>query len=198
MKETMNGRKVLVLGGTGAMGVYLVRELAVMGYEVKVVSFDDVTSGDSRISYVKADAKNTEVLKDLLSGHYDAVVDFMIYTTAEFKERCGIFLKNVGHYIYLSSYRVYSEGVPVTEKTPRLLDVSKDKDFLATEDYSLVKARQEDILQASKYQNWTIIRPAITFSKRRFQLVTLEAPVLVALAMKGLPVVVPRESLSVQ
>ena len=192
------GHKALVLGGTGAMGVYLVPELASMGYEVKVVSCDEVVSDHPRISYVKADAKNPEVMKALLKEKFDAIVDFMIYGTTEFKEKHDLLLQNTDHYIFLSSYRVYSGGVPVTENTPRLLEVSPDKDFLTTEDYSLYKARQEDILQKSKYNNWTIVRPAITYSKRRFQLVTLEAPVVVARAMKGLPVVIPREALSVQ
>lgn len=192
------GHKALVLGGTGAMGVYLVPELASMGYEVKVLSWDDVVSDNPRISYVKADAKNPEVMKELLKEKFDAIIDFMIYGTEEFKQKYDLLLQNTDHYIFLSSYRVYSGGIPVTENTPRLLDVSTNNDFLATEDYSLYKARQEDILQQSKYRNWTIVRPAITYSKRRFQLVTLEAPVLVARAMKGLPVVIPREALSVQ
>ncbi|OGV67649.1 MAG: hypothetical protein A3K19_14710 [Lentisphaerae bacterium RIFOXYB12_FULL_65_16] len=169
-----------------------------MGYEVRVVSMDQVVSDNPRISYVKADAKNTEYLKELLKEKFDVIVDFMIYSTAEFKEKHAILLQNTAHYIFLSSYRVYDGGVPVTENTPRLLDVSKDKDFLATEDYALYKAREEDILQNSEYDNWTIVRPAITYSKFRFQLVTLEAPVVVARALKGLPVVLPKEALSVQ
>ena len=32
-------KKILVLGGTGTMGVYLVPELADMGYQVNVVSW---------------------------------------------------------------------------------------------------------------------------------------------------------------
>ena len=191
-------RKALVLGGTGAMGMYLVPELASLGYEVRVVSLDNAVSDHPRISYVKADAQNNEYLKELLKERFDVIVDFMIYSTERFRERYDILLQNTSHYIFLSSYRVYDGKFPVTENTPRLLDVSTDKDFLATEDYALYKARQEDILQNSGYDNWTIVRPAITYSKFRFQLVTLEAPVVVARAMKGLPVVLPKEALSAQ
>jgi nucleoside-diphosphate-sugar epimerase len=192
------GRTALVLGGTGAMGVYLVPELAALGYDVRVVSLDEVVSDHPRISYVRADAKNLDVLKELVKERHDAIVDFMIYSTEEFRERRDMLLGNTDHYIFLSSYRVYDGGVPVTENTPRLLDASKDAEFLATEDYSLYKARQEDILRGSPLGNWTIVRPAITYSKYRFQLVTLEAPVVVARALKGLPLVLPREALSVQ
>jgi nucleoside-diphosphate-sugar epimerase len=192
------GRKALVLGGTGAMGVYLVPELASMGYEVHVVSLDHGVSDHPRISYLKANAKDNTYLKELLKEKYDVIVDFMLYSTVEFKERYDLLLQNTNHYIFLSSYRVYDQGIPITENTPRLLDTSEDKNFLATEDYSLYKARQEDILQNSNYDNWTIVRPAITYSKYRYQLVTLEAPVVVARAVKGLTVVLPQEALCVQ
>ena len=196
----MADKKALVLGGTGAMGVYLVPELASLGYEVQVVSLDHVVSDDPRISYTKADAKDIGYLRGLLDERFDAIVDFMLYSTEQFKERCDVLLGNTDHYVFLSSYRVYDGSVvPVTEAdTPRLLDASGDAEFLATEDYSLTKARQEDILADSGHDNWTIVRPAITYSKRRFQLVTLEAPVVVARALKGLPVVLPKEARPVQ
>ena len=195
---SLNGKKVLVPGGTGAMGVYLVPELASLGCEVTVVSLDDVVSDDPRITYLKADAKNLDYLKELLANKYDAIVDFMLYNTEQFRERHQLLLGSTDHYILLSSYRVYAGDSPITEDSPRLLDVSDNAEFLATDDYSLTKARQEDIVQASGYRNWTIVRPAITYSKRRFQLVTLEANVVVARALRGLPIVLPKAALTVQ
>jgi nucleoside-diphosphate-sugar epimerase len=195
----LNGTKALVLGGTGAMGVYLVPELAALGCEVRVVSLDDVVTDNPLITYTKADAKNIDCLKELLAGNFDFIVDFMLYSTEQFRERCDLLVRSTDHYVFLSSYRVYDGGdIPITENTPRLLDASANREFLATDDYSLTKARQEDILCGSGYRNWTIVRPAITYSKRRFQLVTLEAHIVVARALRGLPVVLPQEALSVQ
>ncbi|GHU72216.1 hypothetical protein FACS1894184_19860 [Clostridia bacterium] len=54
------------------------------------------------------------------------------------------------------------------------------------------------MLRASKYTNWTIVRPAITYSKRRFQLVTLEADVVVYRAARKLPVILPQNALQIQ
>lgn len=198
-KIESNGRKVLVLGGTGAMGVYLVPELAARGYEVKVISWDEVVSNNPLISYVKANGKDIEYLKELLKEGFDVIVDFLMYPGNEFNERYELLLQNTDHYFYLSTYRVY-DGVeiPITETSPRLLDNSKDKDFLATDDYSLFKARGENVLRNSKYNNWTIVRPAITYSKFRYQLVTLEAPVVIARAMQGRTVILPEAALSVQ
>ncbi|MBN2452207.1 MAG: NAD-dependent epimerase/dehydratase family protein [Lentisphaeria bacterium] len=195
----MSSRKALVLGGTGAMGVYLVPELASLGYDVHVVSLDRVVSDNPRVSHATADAKDIDCLKELLRTPFDAIVDFMLYSTEQFRERYDLLLGNTAHYIFLSSYRVYDGSqVPITEDTPRLLDASDDREFLATDDYALTKARQEDILTDSRYGNWTIVRPAITYSKLRFQLVTLEAHVVVARALRGLPVVLPGEALPVQ
>ena len=43
-------KKVLLLGGTGAMGVYLIPELLNKGYKVDVVSLDDVKSENPNLS----------------------------------------------------------------------------------------------------------------------------------------------------
>lgn len=191
-------KEILVLGGTGAMGVYLVPRLASMGYKVRVVSLDRVENNDPDITYIQANAKDPDFIKILLQDRYDAVVDFMIYNTQEFSEKYKILLNSTGHYIYLSSYRVYANSVPITENSPRLVDVSEDEEYLATDDYSLYKARGEDILRGSGFNNWTAIRPAITYSKLRYQLVTLEANVAVYRALNGLPVFLPEEAMPVR
>ena len=106
----------------------------------------------SHITYVKADAKDKAYLTELLNEKFDVIVDFLIYTTQEFRDRYDLLLQSTGHYIFLSTYRVYDgKETPITENSPRLLDASNDKEFLATEDYSLYKAREEDLLQKSNY-----------------------------------------------
>lgn len=193
-------KKILVLGGTGAMGVYLVPELLRMGYLVDVVSLDDVKSDNPALTYRVGNARDENVIRPILEeGHYDGIVDFMIYSTELFSKRYQLLLDNTKHYIYLSSYRVYAdEQHPITESAPRLLDVSKDEEMLATDTYALAKARQEDILSASSYRNWTAIRPAITFSKRRYQLVTMEANTVVVRARAGKPLILPAPARYVQ
>ena len=169
-------QKVLVLGATGAMGMYLVPELVSMGYQVDAVSLDERVSDHPNLTYIQANAKDMGFLAEILRNNYDAIVDFMVYHTPEFRERYMLLLESVRHYIYLSSYRVYAdEQHPVTETAPRLLDVSDDEEFLATDDYSLHKARGENMLLACGRSNWTIVRPSIVYSKYRYQLVSLEA-----------------------
>lgn len=197
----MEQKKVLVLGGTGAMGVYVVPALLAKGYKVDVVSLDDVKSDNPNLRYIQvANAKVEDTIREIVEGAgYDGIIDFMLYATKTFTTRHKLLLDNCKHYIYLSSYRVYAdEEHPITESSPRLLEVSDDTDMLATDTYALAKAKQEDILTSSDYKNWTIVRPAITFSKYRYQLVTLEADVVVRRAREGKKVLLPKEAMQAQ
>lgn len=165
---------ILILGGTGAMGVHLVNLLNRNGHFVTVTSRRR-HKNFGNIMFVEGDAHDSSFLFPLLNRHFDVVVDFMIYHTDEFAQRCCKLLKECGHYIYLSSSRVYADSnTPLTEDSPRLLDVCTDKEFLATDGYALAKARQENLLQQSGMVNFTIIRPYITFSEIRLQLGVLE------------------------
>lgn len=188
-------KKILVLGGTGAMGKYLVPELLDMGYYVDAVTLDDIKSDNNKLNYIKENIKDKKLLEELLQNKYDGVVDFMTYHTEEFRKVYRLFLDNTDHYIFLSSCRVFSNVQPVTEKSPRLLETSDDKDFLATDDYALYKAREEDMLRESGYKNWTIVRPATTYSQGRFQLVTLEADVVIYRMLTGKTIVLPEAAM---
>lgn len=194
----MNNKKVLVLGGTGAMGRYLVPELLALGYAVDVVALEDVVSENPMLRYIKGNTKSNGFLEAILKNGYDGIVDFMTYKTEEFRAVYKLFLDNTKHYIFLSSCRVFADAPPITEESPRLLDVSQDKEFLATEDYALYKAKEENMLMESDYTNWTIVRPATTYSTGRFQLVTLEAPTLIYRMLAGKTVVLPEDAMSCQ
>lgn len=191
-------KKALLLGGTGALGIYLAPQMVADGFDVVVTSRSDRIDSD-HIHYVKGDALDLPFLNELLKGCiYDVVVDFMIYSTDDFRDRYRLLLENCAHYIYVSSYRVFSDASVITEETPQLLDISKDVLFLKTTDYSLEKARQENILRQSQKRNWTIIRPSITYSKERFQLGTLEADIVVGRSLESKPVILPREMVNKQ
>ena len=193
-------KKVLVLGATGAMGQYLVPYLAQMGYTVDAVSLDKVETELPGVRYIQANAKEIPTLARLLAAHYDGVVDFMIYPTADLANYLPIFLNGItDHYIYLSSYRIYdNKEVPVKETSPRLLDTADDILLRNSDDYSIYKARGENIVRTFPKERWTIIRPAITYSRMRYQLVTLEAPNTVGRARAGKTVLLPEEARDIQ
>lgn len=188
-------KKVLVLGGTGAMGRYAVPELLRLGFAVNVFALDTLNFTHENLISETADAMDDAWLKKQITGaRYDVILDFMSYTLPQFKNRAQLFLDNTDQYMFLSSCRVYAnEEVPVKETSPRLLDVSKNEEYLKLyeREYSLFKAAEEDVLVNSGRKNWTIILPATTYSTGRAQLVTLEAGTFVTRALTGKPVVIP-------
>ena len=191
-------QKILVMGGTGAMGIYLVPFLEDMGYEVHVTTrFDAQRTKSKNTKWIVGNAKEMNFLNNVLQINYDMIVDFMVYSTEEFRERVDLLLNRTGQYVFLSTYRVFADSEsPLVEASPHLLYTSKDKHFLMTDEYSLAKARQEDILRANNRNNWTIVRPSITYSTTRFQFGTLEANVVMQRGLQGLPIIFPEEILS--
>ena len=187
---------VLIFGGTGAMGVHLVSNLALRGVNCVVTSRRHQINRNN-VEYVVGDAHNKNFIKSLFVSHkFDAIVDFMKYSTKDFEDRINFLLSNTKQYVYLSSSRVYAESKePLTEDSPLLLDVCSDMDYLQTDEYALAKARQERILRESGKKNWTIIRPYITFSEQRLQLTALEKESWLYRALKGRTIVLPKDLL---
>jgi len=164
-------RTVLILGGTGAMGNFLVDIfLNSNEWDVYVTSRSHHSSVLDNLTYFIGNAKDLNFIKEICTTKYDAIVDFMNYDYDEFLQNCNFLLNSCKHYIFLSSCRVYNNGSKLTEESDRLLDTIADKEFLSTQRYALRKARQEDILKSCDNKNWTIVRPYITYSNIRLQL----------------------------
>ncbi len=189
-------KKILILGGTGAIGTYLVNELKNTDYDVYITSRSP-HQNENNIHYIIGNAKNKFFLQDIFKQNFDCIVDFMAYKTFEFIDRYKDMLSSTKQYIFVSSYRVYADNGlnPLNENSPKLLDVATDETFLSSDDYSLEKARQEQILYDSKFKNYTIIRPSITFSQHRFQLGTIEADIIIHRTLKNKPIIFPTEML---
>lgn len=160
--------KVLILGGTGAMGIPLQKYLLKLGYEVHVTSRSRHKSGD--VVYIQGNAHDTNFLPEILKENFDVVVDFMSYKTEEFLGRVKSLLTSTAQYIFISSSRVYApSNTLITEDSPQLLNVCGDPEYLKTDEYALSKARQENALRYSGRKNWTIIRPSLTYNSERLQ-----------------------------
>jgi len=185
--------KILVLGGTGAMGIHLVQLLSESGHTTYVTSRTK-HEPKNNIQFIQGNARNIDFISRLLEEKWDAIIDFMVYTTAEFKQKYKLFLQSTKQYIFISSARVYADSnEPITEISPRLLDISKDVEYLSSDEYALTKARQEDILQNSGKTNWTIIRPYITYSENRLQLGVLEKEEWLYRALHGKTIVFSKD-----
>ena len=185
--------KVLILGGTGAMGEPLTEILVNNGHEVYVTSRKHhVSSGN--LHFIQGNAKDDSFLEEITQTNYDAIVDFMHYRLDEFRMRMDILLTSANHYLFLSSCRTFAPSEePITEMSPRLLDVATDADFLATDEYALSKARIEDCLKSSNYHNYSIIRPYITYNTERLQLGMYEKETWLYRALKGRKIIFCKE-----
>lgn len=186
--------RILLLGGTGAMGKHLVEILSADAKNYIAVTSRSVKQSNGNVNYLKGDAHDLSFLNHVLKEPWDVIVDFMIYNTLAFKERLNTLLGATRQYVFISSARVYSSSeLPIKETHPRLLDATLDNEYLATDEYALTKARQENLLRESECENWTIIRPYITFSESRLQLGVLEKEDWLYRALHGRPIVFAKE-----
>ena len=166
-------KKILLVAGGGTLGTYVYKELLEKGAFVDVICLEECVSDHPRLTFYRENVTVDFLNSFLRDRHYDGIVNFIHYKTAEeYAPVHEVLMQKTDHLIFLSSYRVYAnEQIPVTETAPRLLDVTEDEEFLAVEDYALPKARCEDFLNAyHKGEAWTVVRPVISFSHRRLDL----------------------------
>ena len=181
---------ILILGGTGAMGAPLTELLSVSN-QVWVSSRSVRQSVKSSVHFIKGNAMHKDFLFEVIKlQSWDVIVDFMVRSLAQLKDVLPILLNGTQQYVFISSARVYAEcdGL-IKEDSPRLLDVSTDDEFLKTNEYSLAKAREEDLLRQYGTNNYTIIRPSITYNDHRLQLGVMEKEDFVYRVLHGRTIV---------
>ena len=183
---------ILILGGTGAMGRHVSELLKAKGYNVYITSRSR-RENDEIISYIQGNAKELAFISKLCQKHWDVIIDFMVYSIDELKERINIILKSTDQYIFLSSARVYADSPIISEDSPRLLDVCQDKEYVASNEYAIAKAKEENLLFESKYKNWTIVRPGLTYAENRLQLGVYEKENWLYRALHGRSIVFSKD-----
>ncbi len=186
--------KILMLGGTGAMGTPLIELLAKDSDNIIYVTSRSKKEDLDNVKYICGNAKQIDFLMTILDQEYDAIIDFLVYESSELRERIDIFLDHTKQYFFFSSARCYAASVErLTEDSPRLIDVCDDKEYLSTDEYALAKGREEDILRFSGKKNWTIIRPYITYNAYRLQLGVYEKENWLRRALAGRTIVMPSD-----
>lgn len=168
-----HNKRVLLIAGGGTLGTYVSRELLRLGASVEIICPEEKFSDHERLSFHQSLATE-ELLQSLFAKkHYDGIVNFIHYKNPEdYKAIHPLLITNTDHLIFLSSYRVYAdEQHPITETAPRLTEVITDSTFLENETYSVPKSKCEDFLREEcAGQPWTIVRPVISFSERRLDM----------------------------
>lgn len=183
---------ILILGGTGAMGIPLVKLLA--ENNKLFVTTRSKKENKGNITYIQGNAKDREFFTTLMNKRYDAIIDFMVYSTEELKERIPIILDHTKQYFFFSSSRCYADSItPITENSPRLVDVCTDSEYLSIDEYGMAKGREENLLRETGRINWTIIRPYITYNYNRIQLGVYEKEDWLRRALSGRTIVFPKD-----
>lgn len=179
---------VLILGGTGAMGVPLTKILSNDNH-VFITTRKDKES-IKNITYLKGNARNKDFLDTILClRKWDAIIDFMVRPYDELEKFLPALTSNTKQYIFISSARVYAQCDDyISEESPRLLNVCTDEEYLKTNEYALAKAREEDLL-FNRYKNFTIVRPSITYNNYRLQLGVFEKEEWLYRALHGRTIV---------
>ncbi len=190
-------KSVLLIAGGGTLGHYTAQELLRLGRRVDVLCPEKKTSHDSRLRFLQGYGTQETLSALFAENRYDGIVNFIHYPDArEYPPIHRLLRENTDHLIFLSSYRVYADlQHPITEDAPQLLDISTDEDFLNREDYALAKSRAERFLRSETAPvNWTVVRPVISFSERRLDIVTRSGREVLEKARSGQEILLPLEA----
>ena len=164
--------KVLVVGGTGHIGSYLVPELILKGYEVKVVArhphfyyTDPGLNWEDRVEWIIVDRRKAErdgTWKKIMSKvEADVVIDLISYTPEQNRIMVEAFRGRIRQFIHCGTIWVYgaSRRVPCKESYPKH----------PIGDYGKNKARiEEDLIREYQMNGFpaTIIHPGHISGKR--------------------------------
>lgn len=187
-------RNMLLIAGGGTLGRYTAKTLLENGCAVDIICLEEYVSDNDKLRFFKETANLAYLEKFLKNRYYDGIVNFIHYVDVEeYKAIHALLTKKTDHLIFLSSYRVYADlQHPITETAPQLFDVVEDEVFLNTEDYAVPKSKCERfITQESNTSNWTIVRPVISFSDKRFDIVTVNRRAVIDCAEKGVAFLLP-------
>lgn len=191
----MSQKTVLLIAGGGTLGQYTSEELLKLGYCVDVICLEPHESRHENLRFFQNNA-TLEFLKTFLEDkNYSAIVNFIHYReVSDYIPIHRLLSAKTKHLIFLSSYRVYADAQsPITEEAPQLADVVEDARFLSEEDYAVPKSRAERFIrEESGTKNWTIVRPVISFSSRRLDIVTVSGRTVLEKSAAGRPILLPQ------
>ncbi len=180
-------KKVLIIGGGGTIGTAVAEELLKMGCYVDIICLENIKSNDEKLRYITTNV-NAEYLRGFLTDkYYDSILNLIHYPAPEdYLEMHKVIAPKTAHEIVVSSIRAIGDAQhPITASAPTLLDLYErgeftDEEYVKNDEYSITKAEIERYFNfATRNKNWTIVRPMITTSDKRFDIVqyTYDEPV---------------------
>ncbi|MEQ9368484.1 MAG: NAD-dependent epimerase/dehydratase family protein [Coleofasciculus chthonoplastes F3-SA18-01] len=113
--------RILIMGGTRFIGVYLTKILVEQGHEVVLFNRGNKPAPVEGVQQIHCDRKDATQLKEKLSGEaFDAIFDNNGRELSDTQPLVEIFKDKVQHFVYMSSAGVYlkSDQMPHVEGDP--------------------------------------------------------------------------------
>ena len=110
--------RILIMGGTRFIGVYLTQLLVAQGHEVVLFNRGNRPKQTQGVGQITGDRTDTKELKEKLSGiNFDAIFDNNGRELSDTQPLAEIFQDRVQHFVYMSSAGVYlkSDQMPHVE-----------------------------------------------------------------------------------
>ena len=151
--------RILMMGGTRFIGVYLTKILAAQGHEVVLFNRGNKPAPVSGVKQIQGDRTNVEQLKEKLSTvEFDAVFDNNGRELSDTKPLAEIFKGRVQHFVYMSSAGVYLKS----DQMPHI-----EGDATDPKSRHLGKCETETYLAESGLP-WTSIRPTYIYGPQNY------------------------------
>jgi nucleoside-diphosphate-sugar epimerase len=147
--------KILVIGGTGHIGSYLVPRLLRRGWEVAVVArrpqpqYTDARIGWPKVQWIVADRtaeeKSGAWARRMAAVQVDAVMDLLCYTPQQNRIMFDAFRGRVAHFLNCGTIWAYGppEAVPYEESFPRKPTTDYGRNKAEIEAFLLERFRAE-------------------------------------------------------
>jgi nucleoside-diphosphate-sugar epimerase len=157
--------KILFIGGTGIISSACSELALERGIELHLLKRGKSDRPVPKGAVIRqADIRDADSVRRVLGDErFDAVVDFVAFSTAHIETDLALFKGKVGQYVFISSASIYQTPparLPVTESTPlknSFWEYSRNK--IACEEL-LIRAYREVDFPA------TIVRPSHTYDRR--------------------------------
>lgn len=151
--------RILIMGGTRFIGVYLTKVLVEQGHEVVLFNRGNNPAPVEGVSQIQGDRKDASQLKEKLSGEsFDAIFDNNGRELSDTQPLVEIFQDKVKHFVYVSSAGVYL-------KTPQMPHIEGDP--VDPKSRHKGKHHTEAYLAESDIP-WTSIRPVYIYGPQNY------------------------------
>lgn len=151
--------RILIMGGTRFIGVYLTKVLVKQGHEVVLFNRGNHPAPVEGVSQIQGDRQDASQLKEKLAGEsFDAIFDNNGRELSDTQPLVEIFTGKVKHFVYVSSAGVYL-------KTPQM--PHREGDAVDPNSRHKGKHHTEAFLAESGIP-WTSIRPVYIYGPQNY------------------------------